>query len=119
MIPSSTLGHTRSMTWHDMSRFSEALYQGSQKLRLKPNLTDRQIAYAIWVELSTPKIGLPIDFDNDVISEIYDSWFNYFSVTRELIKGVPVNKFRNDSTLQIINISIEVLNEGIRPHLTR
>lgn len=92
---------------------------GSHKIKLKPTYTDKQIAYAIWVELSTRKIGLPIDFEHDVISEIYDSWYNYFSVTRELIKGVPVNKFRDDSTQQIIKMSIAVLNEGLRPHLTQ
>jgi hypothetical protein len=92
---------------------------GNQKIKLKPTYTDKQVAYAIWVELSTRKIGLPIDFDNDVISEIYDSWYNYFSVTRELIKGVPVNRFKDDSTQQIIKMSIAVLNDGLRPHLTQ
>ncbi len=92
---------------------------GPSKVRLRPNLMDRQVAYAIWVELSTRKIGLPIDFDHDVIAEIYDSWYAYFSVTRELIKNVPVSQFRRDSTQQIVKLSIQVLNEGLRPHLTR
>lgn len=91
---------------------------GKSKLRFKPNATDRQVAYAIWVELSTRKIGLPIDFDNDVIAEIYDSWYNFFSVTRELVKSVPATRVRRDSTQAIIKLSIEVLNEGLRPHLT-
>jgi hypothetical protein len=91
---------------------------GDQKIKLKPNLTDQQIAYKIWVELSTRKIGLPIDMSNDLISEIYDSWFNFFTITRELIKDVPVQKFRRKDTEQIIRLSIEVLNLGIRPHLT-
>ncbi len=92
---------------------------GSSKFRFKPNLTDRQVAYAIWVELSTRKIGLPIDFEHDVIAEIYDSWFTFFSVTRDLVKGIPVNQVKRDSTQAIIKLSIEVLNEGLRPHLTR
>lgn len=58
---------------------------GSGKLKLKPNNIDRQIAYSIWVELSTRKIGLQIDPEDDVIAEIYDSWYAFFSVTRELI----------------------------------
>jgi hypothetical protein len=64
---------------------------GTGKITFKPNLKDQQIAYAIWVELSTRKIGLPIDLDHDVIVEIYDSWFNFFSVTRDLIKDIPKN----------------------------
>jgi hypothetical protein len=92
---------------------------GDHKVSLKPNNTDVQIAYSIWVELSTRKIGLPIDLDNDVIVEIYDSWYSFFAVTRELIKTIPVSKTRNDSTRQIIEISISVLNLGLRPHLTK
>ncbi len=92
---------------------------GDQRILLKPNETDRQIAYSIWVELSTRKIGLPIDVDDDIIAEIYDSWYAFFSVTRELIKDIPVSKVRNDSTSKIINLSVEVLNEGLRPHLTK
>lgn len=92
---------------------------GHGKLKLKPNMTDRQVAYSIWVELSTRKIGLPIDFEHDVIAEVYDSWYAFFSVTRELVKSVPVNKVRQDSTQKIIKLSVEVLNEGLRPHLTK
>lgn len=92
---------------------------GEQKIRLRPNYTDRQIGYAIWVELSTRKIGLEIDFDNDVIAEIYDSWYNYFSVTRELIKGISISQIENTSTRAIVNLSIDVLNDGLRPHLTK
>ena len=44
---------------------------------------------------------------------------NFFSVTRELIKDVPVSKFRRQDTEKIIKLSIEVLNTGIRPHLTK
>lgn len=91
---------------------------GDQKIKLSPNVVDQQIAYKIWVELSTRKIGIPIDTENDVISEIYDSWFNFFTVTRELIKDIPVQKFHRRDTEQIVRLSIDVLNQGIRPHLT-
>ena len=92
---------------------------GQQKFKFKPNITDKQVAYAIWVELSTRKIGLPINLDDDVISEIYDSWYAFFAVTRELIKDIPVQRVKKDSTQAIIRLSIEVLNEGLRPHLTK
>jgi hypothetical protein len=91
---------------------------GSGKLSFRPNLADQQIAYAIWVELSTRKIGLSIDLKHDVVWEIYDSWHTFFSITRDLVKDIPVNKVQNDSTRKIINLSIDVLNQGLRPHLT-
>ena len=92
---------------------------GDHKVSFKPNNVDRQIAYSIWVELSTRKVGLPIQLDDDVIVEVYDSWYAFFGVTRELIKDIPVSKVRQDSTGKIISLSIEVLNEGLRPHLTK
>jgi len=106
-------------SWHAFEIDEAEFGLGSQKIKLSPNITDKQIAYKIWVELSTRKIGLPIDLEHDVVSEIYDSWFNFFSVTRELIKEVPVQKFARPDTEKIIRLSIEVLNVGIRPHLTR
>lgn len=92
---------------------------GNQKVKIKPNYQDMQIAYKLWVELSTRKIGLEIDLNNDVINEIYNSWYEFFKLTRELIKDIPVFKIRKDkSTKELVRIAIEVLNEGLRPHLT-
>ena len=92
---------------------------GESFIKFKPNLEDYQIAYKLWVELSTRKIGLKIDFEHDVISEIYDSWYDFFRITREMIKEIPVSKVRkNESTREIVRISTQVLNEGLRPHLT-
>ena len=105
-------------SWKDFEIDQAEIGIGSGKIRFKPNMTDRQVAYAIWVELSTRKIGLPIDFDHDVIAEIYDSWYSFFAITRDLVKSIPVMKVRNDSTQKIIKLSIEVLNKGLRPHLT-
>ena len=93
---------------------------GDQKVKIKPNYQDMQIAYKLWVELSTRKIGLEIDLENDVIKEIYNSWYEFFKLTRELIKDIPVSKIRKDeSTKELVRIAIEVLNEGLRPHLTK
>lgn len=93
---------------------------GNHTIKIKPNYEDMQIAYKLWVELSTRKIGLQIDFENDVILELYNSWYEFFKITRELIKEIPVSKVRkNESTRIIVRIAVDVLNEGLRPHLTK
>ena len=89
---------------------------GDQKITLRANDLDRTVAYRVWVGLSTRKIGLKIDPDDDVVDEIYNSWYEFLAVTRELIKDVPVVKVRQDSTKKVIQLSIEVLNTGLRPH---
>lgn len=93
---------------------------GQGKLKFKANLEDLQVGYMFWVELSTRKIGLPIDESNDVIIEIYDSWYEFFGSARELIKSIPVSKVRtNESTRQIVRVSVQILNKDLRPHLTK
>ena len=93
---------------------------GNSKVIIKPNRQDMQIAYKLWVELSTRKIGLAIDLEHDVISEVYDSWYEFFQLTRELIKDIPISKIRKDKdTKELVRVAIAVLNEGVRPHLTK
>lgn len=112
----------RWLIWKATPKFeldSAEIGIGNNKLSFKPNLKDQEVAYKIWVELSTRKIGLEIDLEHDVISEIYDSWHNFFSITRDLIKDIPVSKVKNRGTREIIKLSVDVLNEGLRPHLTK
>ena len=92
---------------------------GQGKVVIKPNNYDYQIAYQIWVEVSTRKIGLSIDFENDVIEEIYNSWYEFFKITRELIKEIPVSRYqKSKSTQELVKIALEILNISMRPHLT-
>ena len=79
---------------------------------------DSQIAYKIWVELSTRKIGIPVDIEKDVIVEVYNSWYQFFGITRELIKEIPASKLKRLETRNIVQLSIDILNLGVRPHLT-
>jgi hypothetical protein len=104
----------------DEFEIDEELGVGNQKVKLRANRDDLKVAYQLWVELSTRKIGLPIDYDDDVIVEIYDSWYQFFGITRDLIKDIPPSKLRNGESIQgLIQLAIDVLNEGLRPHLTR
>ena len=92
---------------------------GGSSITLKPNRTDRQIAHKMWVELNTRKIGLEIDFENDVLIEIYSSWYSFFKITRELIKEIPVEQIGSKSgDVEFIDLAVDVLNIGLRPHLT-
>jgi hypothetical protein len=92
---------------------------GDQKITIKPNLVDMQIAYKLWIEISTRKIGLPLDFEHDVIVEVYNSWYDFFKITRELLKEIPISKLnKSKDTQKLVMIAIQVLNLGLRPHLT-
>ncbi|WP_085802658.1 hypothetical protein [Roseovarius aestuarii] len=62
---------------------------------------------------------MPIDPDNDIIEDIYSSWYHFFGITRDLIKSVPISKVRGSDTLKIVELSLLVLNDSLRPHLTK
>lgn len=89
------------------------------KIKLQPRIEDIQIAHKIWTQLITRKVAIKIDPNKDVIIEVYNSWYAMFSQTRELISNIPANLIKNqESTRSLIEIATQVLNEGLRPHLT-
>lgn len=65
---------------------------GNSSVKISYSKKDQEIAYKIWVELSTRKIGLRFDKENDVIKEVYDSWYTFFETARELLKDIPGNR---------------------------
>ncbi len=91
---------------------------GNQKVKIKPNYQVKQIAYQLWLQLNTRKIGLEIDFENDVIIEVYNSWYDFFKIIRDLLQRVPVEDLEDKNTKKLVELSMDLLNEEIRPHLT-
>ena len=77
----------------------------------------KNLANAVWIELSTRKIALPFDEENDVIVEVYNSWYTVFEKFREILKKLPMNN--NKSVDSLANIILEVLNGCLRDHLTK
>ncbi len=86
----------------------------------QPNTRDIEVAHRVWAELVTRKAALPIDPQNDVIVEIYDSWYALFGRIRDLVASIPAHLIREEaSTREIVRITTEALNQGLRPHLTK
>lgn len=95
-------------------------FTGTQ-IKIKANTEDKKIAHRIWTELITRKAALPFQRDKDVIIEVYNSWHTLFQCVRDQIAAIPVEKLSGREKIDIerlIDISTQVLNEGLRPHLT-
>lgn len=92
---------------------------GGGNISIKPDFTDREIAYKLWIELSTRKLGQPVDFNEDVIVELYDSWYSFFGVARNLLKEFPISKLNSNNENDLIEITIRLLNDVLRVHLTK
>lgn len=90
---------------------------GQNTIKVKFNRKDQEIAYKLWVELTTRKIGLEFEKEHDVIVEIYNSWYSFFGIARGLLKEMPCEKLEYSENLVIL--TIDVLNKGLRPHLTQ
>ena len=89
---------------------------GNSSITIKYDGRIKEIAYKIWIELTTRKIGIKFDENNDVISEVYDSWYEAFKVIRTLLEEIPADRIKESKGL--IDLTTKVLNEGLRPHLT-
>lgn len=88
--------------------------------KIKRNYQNLHIANRIYIELVTRKAAIPIDKDKDVLIEIYTSWYTLFKIIREEIKNLPGEfLINNDSSKALIDLTIEILNKGLRPHLTQ
>jgi hypothetical protein len=93
---------------------------GLGKVKIKPNHETINIAYQARTELITRKVALPFEKENDVIVEVYNSWYSVFGILRELAKSIPAHKVRFDQdTKKLVDVMIAVLNQGLRPHLTK
>jgi len=77
----------------------------------------KKLANEVWIELSTRKIALPFDEENDVIVEVYNSWYKTFEMFRKILKDIPLENNKNVDKLT--NIILEIINGTLRNHLTR
>ena len=100
--------------WHPKTFKVEIPGIGS--FALEKSQRTKELAYQIWVELGTRKIGLKFDEDNDVIDEVYNSWYDAFKTIRGILEAVPANELKQSE--KFISLSVQVLNDGLRPHLT-
>lgn len=104
-------------------RQSFATDQTTNARNFTPHLRNPEafrVAYQIWVEMNTRKVGLPIDLSHDLVSEIYDSWYAFFREARCLIKLIPLHRSPTCPVMRrLVQVSHALLNDGMRPHLER
>ncbi len=93
---------------------------GIGRVKIRPSYEDIQIAHKAWVELVTRKAALSFEADDDVITDVYDSWYALFREMRSLTKTIPAEKVHGSKdTQELVRLLVDALNNGLRPHLTR
>jgi len=78
---------------------------------------DRILAWKLYVHLKTRKAALPFDKQDDVVVDVYDSLYELFQITRDLLCSVPVKNLQEERN--IAELMLRVQNDGLRPHLTK
>lgn len=90
---------------------------GNGSIIIKVDHQVQELAFRIWSEMATRKVGIKIDTENDIIEEVYNSWYKFFSIVRDNLK--ELNGYNLNIAQDFIDLSLRVLNEGMRPHLTK
>jgi len=101
--------------------FNIELSSGLPKLqfRVKRDDSSLYLANRIYIELVTRKVILPFEEGRDVLVELYNSYYKLFELIRSELKSIPGADIRSSpSSRELMTLSIEILNQGLRPHLT-
>lgn len=87
--------------------------------KIDRNYQNIEIAHRIYIELITRKAAIKIEEDKDVVIEIYNSWYSLFQITRDELKSINGKLIiDNNKTSQLVELLTDILNKGLRPHLT-
>lgn len=87
---------------------------------IRPDHEVARIAHEAWTEIVTRKAGLLFDEANDLITEVYNSWYELFREVRALTKSIPADRLGRQADAQkLAGVLISALNQGLRPHLTK
>ncbi len=88
--------------------------------RIERDRETARLAQEAYVELITRKAAIEFEEDNDVLTEVYDSWYALFGEVRRLARQLDADDIAGNADLrQLHDLLVAVLNEGLRPHLTR
>lgn len=83
-------------------------------------LRAKDLAYRVWVQLTTRVLAHPIDWATDDLAKVYDSWYDAFLRIRALLEDAPLWRDTDIALAKkILGEVTDLLNGTLRPHLTR
>lgn len=79
--------------------------------------TQRQAAWALYIELATRITSQPLAPDEGLLREAFNSLYKLFDITRQVLKQTGPGAGVGENSVG--GIAIEVLNKGLRPFLAK
>ena len=86
-------------------------------LELEPDEVERQVAWELYVELVTRVAVEPLGPTEGLMRESLDSLYEFFVITRSILKEAGPSVARSPESVGAI--AIAVLNQGMRPILAK
>ena len=88
---------------------------------VKPSDKERQAAFDLFIELASRTTTTPLTPTSGLLREALSSLYAFFGITREVLRthGCDVANSRHDGNLTLAAIALRVLNEVIRPCLSK
>ena len=81
--------------------------------------TDRQAAWKIYTQLKTRVAAVDFNEDYDSLYLTHQSLNKIFDLVRNEIGSIPIERIQKDKSDQMVNFYTSILNDGIRPHLSK
>jgi len=100
-----------------LSEVSVSLPFGIGSAKWKADPAERNAAWSLYVELVTRIAVQPLEGDQGLVREAMNSLYTMFSTTREILKQAGPKVGSSKSSIG--GIAIAVLNNGLRPFLTK
>lgn len=100
-----------------LSEVSVSLPFGIGSATWKADPTERNAAWSLYVELVTRIAVQPLEGDQGSVREAMNSLYTMFATTREVLKHAGPKVGASKSSVG--GIAIAVLNNGLRPFLTK
>ena len=99
------------------TKLSVSLPFGLGQLEFEPDEAQQRAAWELYVELTTRIAVQPLNPDEGILSEALTSLHEIFVVTRDILRRAGPLVAKGPSSFGAV--AIEVLNQGIRPFLTK
>lgn len=91
----------------------------SIKLEFRAGEDDRKLAWEIFVQIRTRIAGSEFKVGEDSFIDTNKSLHDLFNCIREKIEKLPLKTIRKDNDGNTVEFYLSILNDGIRPFLTK
>lgn len=92
---------------------------GGLSFSLSVSKSDRQTAWKIYTQLNTRIAATDFDPKFDSLYLTHKSLYTLFGVVRDALAEIPLERIQREDAEQIVNFYTSILNEGIRPYLSK